>query len=59
MKGTPQRARQPAARKRRSQTVAHRADGKRETRIVLDERAQEQPADRETAQRSGRPSKRS
>ncbi len=42
--------------KRRNETVPHRA---RERSVVLDERAQLQPANRETAQRAGRRSQRS
>jgi hypothetical protein len=57
MKGTRQRTKQPAARKPRAQSGTRRTGTKREKGIVLDERAQEQPADRETAQRSGRPGK--
>jgi hypothetical protein len=42
--------------KRRNETVPHR---ERDRSIVLDERAQVQPGNRETAQRAGTPAKRS
>ena len=57
MTGTRKRTKQPAIRKPRPQTGTRSSGSEREKGIVLDERAQEQPADRETAQRSGSPSK--
>jgi hypothetical protein len=52
------RARKRLRKRQRSDGGAARgARNKRDAKIVLDERAQQQPADRETAQRSGRPSK--